>query len=685
MKRSLRKHYPTASGRRAEARSLATTLVGSAGFPRGQTVPTLAGSAVNSQTALTITALWNAVTLLSNTIASLDFHVAERTGRNLVGRKPAPDHPHYDLTACRPNGRQSSFKFRQTIMGHALTRGSGFAEVERIGGYPVALHLMDPGAVDVREDAGKLWYHVPGAVDPLPADDVIHISGFGWDGVSGYNPITVMAETLGLAMSERVWQAAVYGNNGTPAGYFKVPGKMTTADKKELRRNMRLVHAGPENAGEFAILDGGMEWVKTAFSPVDAQLILGRSFSVAEVARIYNIPQHMLGNLEHATFSNIEEQNIQFYQLTLMPWLTMIEQEFSNKLLSRADRRYFAAWFDPSSILRGNLAARTTHITALSKIGAASLNDVCDEFGRDRIATPGADKHWIPTNNLAAIEDLDTTRPAPAPAPTIPPLIPQEPIRPAEPPALPAPAEAPDLPAIRPRSRRPSAELVAAIRAGFDAGRAMISPGAAGASDACSCSAPGPAEGPGDGPGRPVARSGAVEAVLIDGLGRMLRRESTAVRKAVRRDASAFHEWYGPFLADHRATVAEAIAPAVRLAAEVARREIDPAEVAAELVAESADRYRGLVASVPPDELPDAVGRALDAWDDDGARARAVADRLLDGDLAGHGAAEADELPDELPGDELPDGGPDGERAGAEDSTATSDTATETPDEGPDR
>ena len=131
---------------------------------------------------------------------------------------------------------------------------------------------MDPSTIDPRpDDAGKLWYYQSGGDEPIPAEDVLHIAGLGWDGVRGYSPITIAAEALGLAKAEQTWQSALFGNNATPNGHYEIAGTLRGEARKEFRREVALMHGGPSKAGKFGILDGGAKWVQTSFSPSDAQ------------------------------------------------------------------------------------------------------------------------------------------------------------------------------------------------------------------------------------------------------------------------------------------------------------------------------------------------------------------------------------------------------------------------------
>lgn len=406
----IRKRMPRASPRRPEARSIATD--GSGEWSGAFALPTLAGPPISERTALGISAVWNAVNIYAGTIAGLDLYVAEKDPRG--GRRPAVDHPCYDLVHSRPNASLTSFAFRQAIVCHALTHGNGYAEIERNAkGRPIALHLLDPRNVAPRvDDGGNLSYRLEREGTDLPAADVVHVRGLSFDGIRGYGPIAVHRESLGLAAAQQTWESALYGNGAQPLGHLEIPDKLTSKQKQEQRNAWNRLHQGAASAGKVGILDGGMRWVQTSFSPEDAQLILGRGFSIAEVARIFNIPQHMLGLLEHATFSNIEQQVIQFYQFSLMPWLTSIEQELNVKLFGPIERARYFVRHDAATLLRGDTAAQTAHNREMFAMGAKSVNEVRLQFGLNPIDDPNADKHFIPVNNLAALEDLGTL-PAP--------------------------------------------------------------------------------------------------------------------------------------------------------------------------------------------------------------------------------------------------------------------------------
>jgi Phage portal protein len=302
--------------------------------------------------------------------------------------------------------------------------------------------------------------------------------------------------------------------------------------------------------------------VQTAFSPQDAEVLLGQRFSVEEIARIFNLPPHMLGVMEGTNFATIEEQNIQFYQMSLMPFLVAIEQEFANKLLGPIERTRYEIRHDVDTLLRGNTAAQREQEKADLATGVRSVNEVRIGRGFNPLDDPSADKHWIPTNNLQALEDMGKTAPEPA-VETDPDTATEE--------------DTTLVKAPEPRSLE-SADL-------------------------------------------------AVRNVVAEVFGRMIRRECQAIRQAAKRDD--FREWIGPFYAKHAGHVAESTGMVCHLAATLIGRSIDPAEIAAGIAAESAERLRGLVVCVPPDEMPGAVDRVCSEWES--TRASTIADQILAG------------------------------------------------------
>jgi len=377
--------------------------------------PTAAGVPVNEGTALGISAYWRGVNLYASTIAALSLDVVERDARG--GSRPATNHPAYDLLHSRPNRTTPRLHFWQSLISHALTFRGGFAEIEWSAGNrrPIGLHIMDPRTTRPVFNADRtVHYLIDDRGTKLDSSDVIHLRGLGFNGIEGYSLVDVARESLGVARAQLLHEGATFGNGARAGGVLEVPGTMTEIQKNETRSNWNSVHGGPENTGKVGILAGGMKWVQTNFSPADAQLILSRGFAVADVARFLGIPPHMLGLMDGATVGNAEQQAIQFVKFSLLPWLKAIEGELDLKLFSPQERRRYSARHDTVSLERGDLAARTEYYRGIFAMGAITPNQIMLGEGMTPIDNPNADKHFIPVNNLASLEDWDgkPTQPA---------------------------------------------------------------------------------------------------------------------------------------------------------------------------------------------------------------------------------------------------------------------------------
>jgi HK97 family phage portal protein len=380
---------------------------------------TLAGPAITSRTALTIAAVWSAVSQIVNTASMLPLFVAERDERG--GRKPARDHWAFELLNLRPNCRSTSMRLRQAWIGHACTKGNGYLEIEWDirGREAIALHLLDPGEYEPVEDQGSVVYRPKhGDAPDIPSSNILHLAMWGWDGVKGYSPVEYHAEGLGVAKAQTVYQAGLFGNGAQTQGHLEMVGRLTPTQKQQEREAWNSMHQGANKAGVLGILSEGTKFVQTSFSPQDAELILGCHFSVEEVCRIWNISPSRLG-LPGAPSKSEEDETTSFLTWTIGPWLKAIQEECDLKLLSRAERVSYFITHDLSEIDRGNIATQTSRDQTDIASGVASINEVRTRRGLERIENPYADKHWIPTNNLTALEDMGKSTPPPTTQPAV--------------------------------------------------------------------------------------------------------------------------------------------------------------------------------------------------------------------------------------------------------------------------
>lgn len=357
----------------------------------------LAGVNVTPASALCLTAAYAAINVLSTDLASLSLGVHRRMPDG--SKRPEPTNPAHELIHFRPDGRVPAFRFRQHLMGHALGWGNGLAEIHRLDsdGSPDALQLLHPGRTRAaRSKDGSIWYEQDGG-PTLRAENVLHVAGLGFDGLSGYSPIRLASQAIGLGLAAETFGAALFGNGSNHRGHLKTAKRLSNEAHSNLRESFERVHQGLANAHRVAVLEEGTEWVATTIPPEDAQFLQTRMFQVVEVARMFRLPPHMIGDYSQAHLSNIEEANLLYFITTLMGWCEAIEGEFNLKLFSRLDRANgLFVEHDMNSLLRGNMTARANYYEVMERIGAISPNEIRRK--ENMAPVPGGDVHLIPLN-----------------------------------------------------------------------------------------------------------------------------------------------------------------------------------------------------------------------------------------------------------------------------------------------
>lgn len=327
-----------------------------------------AGTAVSEYNAPTIPAVYACVGLISDAIAQLPIHVYSIDENG--DRKRERNHPIERLLNSAPNPRMTAFAYRKTLLNHVLLWGNGYSEVQRKGsGKPQGLWLALPDRTAPQlEQSGELLYKttIDNEQKELEAPDMIHIPAFGFDGVVGYSPVAVARQAMGLAKAQEAFGARFFGNDQKSGGFLKHPGKLSDEARRNLAESMNR-QGGNENQHKMKVLEEGMEFQQVTIAPEDAQFLESRDFQVAEIARIYRVPLHMIQSVSGSTSwgSGLAEMSMGFVRFTLAPWITPIEQEWNNKLLTQGERdRGFFIQHDTSDLLRGDLESRQAYYTA---------------------------------------------------------------------------------------------------------------------------------------------------------------------------------------------------------------------------------------------------------------------------------------------------------------------------------
>jgi HK97 family phage portal protein len=368
-----------------------------------------AGVSVTADSALRSTAVWACIRLISETLASLPLFLYERVEPR--GKERAAGHPVYKLLHDAPNPEMTSFAFREMLQAHLCGWGNCFAEIDYgpdgLGtGYPKGLWPLLPGNMVVERVSDKnspqykqiqYRYTLPtGEQVILPNYRVLHIPGLSYNGLVGYSPIGMAREAIGLALATEEFGERFFSNGAHFGGFLSHPKTLSEGAQDRLLKKFEEKHQGLSNAMRLGILEEGLKYEKTGVDPQDAQFIEVRKFQISEIARFFHVPPHMIGDLEKATFSNIEHQTIEFVVYTMRPWLVRWEQAISNKLLTAKDRSSFFAEFLVDGLLRGDSAARATYYNQMLMVGALSPNDIREKENMNPYE--GGDKYFIPMN-----------------------------------------------------------------------------------------------------------------------------------------------------------------------------------------------------------------------------------------------------------------------------------------------
>ena len=371
------------------------------------------GKTVTERSAMQMTAVHSCVRVLSEAIAGLPLHLYmfEEDG----SREKATDHPLYFLLHNEPNPEMTSFVFRETLMTHLLLWGNAYAQIIRNGrGEVIALYPLMANRMTVdRDENGQLYYQylksdsdaptMKGSIVTLSPYDILHIPGLGFDGLVGYSPIAMAKNAIGMSIACEEYGAKFFANGAAPGGVLEHPGVIK--DPERVRESWNSTFGGSGNANKIAVLEEGMKYTPISISPEQAQFLETRKFQIDEIARIFRIPPHMVGDLDKSSFSNIEQQSLEFVTYTLDPWVCRWEQAMDRALLMREEKNKYFVKFNVDGLLRGDYQSRMNGYAVARQNGWMSANDIRSLENQDRIpAEEGGDLYLI-NGNMTKLKD----------------------------------------------------------------------------------------------------------------------------------------------------------------------------------------------------------------------------------------------------------------------------------------
>lgn len=373
----------------------------------------ISGKSVNPRNAVQVSTVYACVRVIAETIASLPLGVYEDTDG---GTRKATEHPLYRLLHDEPNLEMTSFVLRETMLSHLLLWGNSYCQIIRTGKnhiesiYPL---LPDRMEVDRDEKSGALVYTyttTSGDRVLLSPADVLHIPGLGFDGIMGYSPIALEKNAIGLGIAAEEYGSTFFKNGARPSGVLTHPN--TVKDPKKLRENWSAAYGGSANGGKVAVLEENMTFTPISLPNNEAQFLETRKFQVEEICRIYRVPPHLVGNLDRATFSNIENQSIDFAVHTIRPWLIRIEQAMNRALFSDTEKGRFYVQFNLDGLMRGDYKSRMEGYAIARQNGWMSANDIRMLENMNPISDEEGGNTYLVNGNMVPITMCGSGQPA---------------------------------------------------------------------------------------------------------------------------------------------------------------------------------------------------------------------------------------------------------------------------------
>jgi HK97 family phage portal protein len=354
---------------------------------------------VNADAAMRNSAVYDCVKLLSEDLAKLPLIVYRRLPNG--GKERAPNHSLYGLLKTSPNYWQTSFEFRQLMQAHLELRGNAYARI--LPGQRGAVDRLEPISSDAvtvsRNKSGEVVYRVAtidGPPEVLFQEEVFHLRGFSLNGLTGVSTIGLQAEAIAIGLAAQQFQMAAFKNGVRLSGVFTHPGHLNEKARENLEKSIAANHGGPNRAGGFMILEEAMTWKEMSMTLQDAQFLELRKLNRAEIAGIFRVPPHKIGDLDRATFSNVEQQALEYVTDALMSRLVRWEQAITRDLFIGQDRDLYFAEFLVDSLLRGDLQSRYTAYSV--GINCGILNPDEARSFENMNPRPGGSRFWQPLN-----------------------------------------------------------------------------------------------------------------------------------------------------------------------------------------------------------------------------------------------------------------------------------------------
>lgn len=370
----------------------------------GGSANSASGQVVTAETAMRVSTVFACVRVISETIAQMPLILYRQLDD---GKERAKDHPLYRLLHTRPNRWQTPFEFKRMLIGHSVLRGTGYARIVSTGGAGVSelvpLHPDRVRAFWAPDGMPAYEYQPPnGPSQVLLSGEMFVVRGYSDDGLTGMNPIQLHRESIGLTLAMIEHGARLFSNGVRPSGVLKMESHFKDSEaRKQFKESWRQAYAGSGRSGETIVLEDGLEWSQVGMSSEDAQYLESRKFQRSDIAAIFRVPPHKIGDLERSTNNNIEHQNLEFLQDGLGPQIVGFEQAITRDLIDESLKDELFAQFLVDALLRGDISTRYKAYATGRQWGWLSPNDIRRKENDNPIpADEGGDEYLKPVNMI---------------------------------------------------------------------------------------------------------------------------------------------------------------------------------------------------------------------------------------------------------------------------------------------
>ena len=358
---------------------------------------------LTAEDALKVGTVYSCVRVISETVATLPCILYRRLADG--GKERAIDHPLYSVLHDTPNLFQDATQFFEMMTGHVVLRGNAYAMIGFKGGT-TTLTPLNPEKVKVKTAQGGAYkfyeYSDSGAIMTIRPEAMLHIYGLSSDGLVGLSPIELAMRTVSLAKKQEVYADRMFTNQASPGGVLRHPGKLSKEAAERLKVDFERKYSGAEKSGSTMLLEEGMEWQTVGLTNEQAQFLEGRKFSRNDIAAWFRIPPHKIGDLEHATFSNIEHQALEFVTDTIRPWLVRWERALMRALFTEAERKEYTVEFLVDAIVRGDIQTRYNAYAIARQWGWLNVDEIRAKENMNPLPD-GQGKIYLSPLNMAVI------------------------------------------------------------------------------------------------------------------------------------------------------------------------------------------------------------------------------------------------------------------------------------------